>query len=588
MAKKTLMSRPIWSNLTGILRGSEVMEVEAVVFDYDGTLVQLNIDFDAMRTGVDRILESYGIDHNDFSDLYALETIDRASKMLARENPTASRLLYQEATDLLMDLEVKAAKRGRILPGVVELLSTLKDLGVKVGIITRNCDRAVRITFPKIEEICDVFLSRNDISQVKPHPAHVTLALRRMGVKRPRFCVMVGDHVLDIEAGKQIGMKTAGVLTGQTTAEQFVEARADFVLEDATKVLGYVLKRERGVENRFLRSGKLDIQILEKLLKRYALTDQRVLIGPRIGEDTAAIDMGEKLLIVTTDPITFATDEIGYYGVVINANDIATSGAEPKWFTANILLPERKTDKALVESIFQQIQRACEEFRISLIGGHTEITHGLDRPILIGHMMGEVGKEELVTTGGARTGDDVLLSKGICIEGTSIIAREKEEDLFSRGVSRSLIKRAKRFLYDPGISVIREARMACETGRVHSMHDVTEGGLANGLHEIAFAAQVEVVVEMKRIPIFEESRVVCEALGLDPLGVIASGALLLTTPPAVSERILDQASHKGVAITRIGHIQEGKPTVSLITPGGKKPIPYFFRDEVTKVFEKSS
>ncbi len=150
-------------------------------------------------------------------------------------------------------------------------------------------------------------------------------------------------------------------------------------------------------------------------------------MGPRIGEDTAAIDMGDKALVVTTDPITFATDEIGYYSVVVNANDIATTGAQPRWFTASILLPEKGTDRALVDRIFRQIHKACREFGISLIGGHTEITHGLDRPILVGQMMGEVRKEELVTTDGAKAGDEVLLSKGICIEGTSIIAREKEE-----------------------------------------------------------------------------------------------------------------------------------------------------------------
>jgi len=564
------------------------MEFEAVVFDYDGTLVDLNIDFDAMRRGVVRLLETWRIDRAPLIGLYVLETIDKATQTLSQENPDAAQSFHREVMQLVTEIELEAAKKGKILSGVFETLHMLKDLGIKTGIITRNCDRAVRISFPQIEELCDVFVPRDRVVHVKPHPAHLTRALEEMAVKNRRRCLMVGDHVLDIEAGRRLGMKTAGVLTGNATTEEFIEAGADFILEDAKAVLDCIPRGEESVRKSYLPSGKLDIQMLGKLLKRYALSDDRVLIGPRIGEDTAAIDMGENVLIVTTDPITFATDEIGYYSVVVNANDIATSGAQPKWFTADILLPEKRADKALVDRIFQQIHRACEELEISLIGGHTEITHGLDRPIVIGHMMGEVRKDEIVTTGGARVGDEVLLSKGICIEGTSIIAREKGDDLVSRGISRDLIERAQNFLYDPGISVIREAHMACEVGRIHSMHDVTEGGLANGLHEIAIAAQVQIVVEEAQIPVFEESRIICAAYGLDPLGVIASGALLITAPPVEAEKVLDRACREDIPIARIGRVDKGIPSVNLVSGGRKEPVPYFSRDELVKIFERPS
>jgi HAD superfamily hydrolase (TIGR01549 family) len=565
---------------------SRPIEIEAVIFDYDGTLVHLNIDFDAMRRGVDRLLGAYGLRPSDFAGLYILEKIDRAALALSENDSPAGRRFRQEAMKLVTDQEVEAAKVGQLLTGVVETLGALKNLGVKVGVITRNCDEAVRIILPQIEDLCDVFIPRDGVARVKPHPAHLQLAMEKMGIRTPRHCLMVGDHILDIEAGRRLGMRTAGVLTGHTPAGQFVEGGADFILKDATKVLDYIPKGGKTVRDRLLQSGKLDIRILDSLLQRYALSDERVLMGPRIGEDTAAIDMGDTILIVTTDPITFATDEIGYYSVVVNANDIATSGARPRWFTANILLPEKKTDKSLVDRIFRQIHRACEEFGIALIGGHTEITHGLDRPILVGHMMGEAKKGRLVTTGGAKAGDVVLLSKGICIEGTSILARDKEEELVSLGVSRELIKRAQDFLYDPGISVIREAQLAFETGCVHSMHDVTEGGLANGLHEIAIAAQVEILVEKAKIPLFEESRVICELFGLDPMGVIASGALLVTAPPAEAEKILAQTSRAGIAMTRIGRAEEGMASVNLIAPGVKEPVPYFHRDELVKAFKK--
>jgi hydrogenase maturation factor len=174
------------------------------------------------------------------------------------------------------------------------------------------------------------------------------------------------------------------------------------------------------VKRKPLPTGKLDVQILRRLLQRYSRIDERVVLGPGIGEDAAAIDMGEKLFVVATDPITFATSEIGYYSVMVNANDIVTTGAEPRWFTITILLPEARGNEKLVDSIFRQIHQACERLNISVVGGHTEITYGLDRPILVGQMIGEVQKEALITTAGAKPGDHILLSKGICIEGTSL------------------------------------------------------------------------------------------------------------------------------------------------------------------------
>lgn len=334
-----------------------------------------------------------------------------------------------------------------------------------------------------------------------------------------------------------------------------------------------------------LLTGKLDIQILRRLLQRYSRIDERVVLGPEIGEDAAAIDMGEKLFIVATDPITFATSEIGYYSVMVNANDIVTTGAEPRWFTVNILLPEAMGTEALVDSIFNQIHQACGKLNISVIGGHTEITYGLDRPILVGQMMGEVQKEALITTAGAKPGDHILLSKGICIEGTSLIARERGGELLSRGIPEDVVKRAQGFLFDPGISVVQEARLAFGVGHVHAMHDITEGGLADGLHELAMGAGVKIVVQKDRIPVYAESQILCEAFGLNPLGVIASGALLITASPPQAERILETAQGQGMAMTKIGRIDAvGAPSVTMVTPDGYEPVPYFERDEVTKIF----
>ncbi len=341
------------------------------------------------------------------------------------------------------------------------------------------------------------------------------------------------------------------------------------------------------MKGNLLPTGKLHIQILSKLLRQHSQIDKRVLLGPGIGEDAAAIDMGDKALVVTTDPITFATDEIGYYSVIVNANDIATTGADPKWYTVSILLPEGAGTEDLVNSIFRQIHQACNQLNITVVGGHTEVTYGLDRPILVGQMIGEVEKRALVTTAGAKPGDDILLSKGICIEGTSLIAREKGSDLVSRGISKDLVENAQRFLYDPGISIVEEARMAFRMGQVHAMHDITEGGLADGLYELSIGAGVRIEVEKNRIPVYAESQVLCDALGLNTLGVIASGSLLITASPPVAERILEEAQMKGLALTKIGHVEAaGSPSVTMLTPGGREPVPYFDRDEVVRIFEE--
>ncbi|MEA3509717.1 MAG: AIR synthase related protein, partial [candidate division NC10 bacterium] len=171
-----------------------------------------------------------------------------------------------------------------------------------------------------------------------------------------------------------------------------------------------------------LSAGKLPRGLLASLLDRYASPVTGVILGPRIGEDAAAIEMADRYLVVSTDPITFATRDIGYYAVTINANDVVTCGARPRWFLMTLLVPEGGTH-AEVEGLFEQVDAACRQFQVGLIGGHTEVTPGLDRPVVIGTMIGEVAKDRLVVTSGAQVGDDLLLTKGIAVEGTAILAR---------------------------------------------------------------------------------------------------------------------------------------------------------------------
>jgi hydrogenase expression/formation protein HypE len=333
-----------------------------------------------------------------------------------------------------------------------------------------------------------------------------------------------------------------------------------------------------------LKPGKLPPELLQRLLSAYTTADPRVIVGPAVGEDAAVIEMGGRHLIATSDPITFATDAIGYYAVVVNANDIATRGGQPKWFLATLLLPEHTTSEALVDTIFAQIAHACSTFGIALVGGHTEVTCGLDRPILSGHMLGEVEPAALVTTAGAQMGDVLLLTKGICLEGASIIARERQVDLRHRGVPEDLLRRAQNFLFDPGISVVRDAHLAIGSGRVHAMHDPTEGGLAMAVHELASAACVGVALKRDRIPVLEEASLLCRIYGLDPFGTIASGALLIATPPEDAAQVELALQTNGIDCAMIGRVVSPSEGIFIDDGGMRQPLPRFERDEISRLF----
>jgi hydrogenase maturation factor len=326
----------------------------------------------------------------------------------------------------------------------------------------------------------------------------------------------------------------------------------------------------------------LPAEHLARLLARYAPSDERVILGPGVGHDAAVISFGDRYLVAKTDPITFASDEIGWYAVHVNGNDVACTGATARWFLATLLLPEARTDEALVDVIFDQIARACAELGVELVGGHTEITYGIDRPIVVGCMLGEVSPERLVRPDGARPGDALLVTKGIAVEGTAIIARENSG---LAGLDGSLLERCRGFLYDPGISVVRDAAVATAAGEVHVMHDPTEGGLATGLWELAEAAGAGLEVDEAAIPVLPETRTLCAQLGLDPLGLIASGALLLAVAPEGAAAILAALDEAGIAAARIGRVVEREHGLVLRSATGERPLPRFERDEIARLFE---
>ena len=331
--------------------------------------------------------------------------------------------------------------------------------------------------------------------------------------------------------------------------------------------------------------GKLPADLLTKLLAQAPVQDPRVLLGPGMGLDCAVVEAGDNLLVYKSDPITFATDEIGWYAVQVNANDIATTGAIPRWFLATLLLPEEDTTAELAEQIFHQIYNACRKIGVSVIGGHTEITYGLARPLVAGTMIGEVSRKNLVTPRGATPGDHILLSKGIPLEATAILAREFPERLHPI-LSATEIAQAAAFLTKPGISVLRDAQTAMQAGQVTAMHDPTEGGLAAALWELAEASQRQFIIDLTAVPIFPLSARICNIFGLDPLATIASGALLLTVSAKDAPNIQGALERAGIGCATIGLVVDGPASVLYQTETGYEPLNRPARDEITLMYQE--
>ena len=331
-------------------------------------------------------------------------------------------------------------------------------------------------------------------------------------------------------------------------------------------------------------TGKINPLILEKYIRKIPSFDGRVKIGPRIGEDTAVVEAGSKYLLLKSDPITFTADRIGWYSVHINANDIATMGGVPCWFLATILLPEKGSTEKVIKNIFSDLQDALSELRITLCGGHTEVTPGLDRPIISGMMIGEVPKRKLVRNDRIKSGDRIILARGIAIEGTSIIAREKESEL-RKSFPTKLIQDAKNYIYKPGISVLKAARIAAEAAPLSGMHDPTEGGLLGGIWEMAHRQKLGFEIQEEKIYVYPECRMICDSVGIDPLRLIASGALIITSRPRNADKIITALSNSDVPAAVIGSFAPASKGCSLTGDKRKKRIKPPFIDEITKIFK---
>jgi hydrogenase maturation factor len=333
-----------------------------------------------------------------------------------------------------------------------------------------------------------------------------------------------------------------------------------------------------------MKIGKLPIDMLARLLARFPARDPRVIVGPRVGEDAAAIAFGDTAVVAGMDPITFATDLIGWYAVQVNANDIAVMGARPRWLLAALLLPPDSSE-SLVAGIFDQLVKACEELDIALVGGHTEVTPAVNQPVIVGCMLGEMQADRLVMTGGAQPGDAIVLCGPAGIEGTAILAREAGDTLAERGLDQAAIEQGRRFLFDPGISVVRAALAAAAVG-VTAMHDPTEGGVSTGLLELARASGTGIEVRAGAIQALPLTLDICQRLSLDPLGLIASGALLITVAPERTDALLHALRESGAEGRIIGRMLPPGAGLNMIVGGARRPLSEFERDEVARFLEE--
>lgn len=321
--------------------------------------------------------------------------------------------------------------------------------------------------------------------------------------------------------------------------------------------------------------GKLPNSLLEEIvidpINNHSVNRKEVLLKPSIGEDCAALNLGENICLLSTDPITGAVADIGKLAVNINTNDIASSGGEPIGLMVTALLPASITE-AEISHIITDLYKEAEKVNVAILGGHTEITDAVNKPVLSCTVVGKTNK--LIPSGGAKIGDSVIMTKYAAMEGTSIFASDKRDKL--KGIDSSIIEKAKNL--GNSLSVIAEGRIGSELG-ANAMHDVTEGGILGACWEIADCSGVGIEVYEDKIPVLEETKIICNKLGVDYLRLISSGSMLIVC--SNGDEMLSALKKAGIVASIIGKIvEEGK---WFISNGEKTVLGEPTSDELYKV-----
>ncbi len=326
-----------------------------------------------------------------------------------------------------------------------------------------------------------------------------------------------------------------------------------------------------------MKIGKVPENVLKRsIIKQIKTKRDEILVGAGVGEDCAVISLADdEVFVMSTDPITGTVHDIGTLSVHVTANDIASAGAQVIGVMLSVLLPEDTTEEDL-KLMMAQVESVCAELNIQTIGGHTEITRAVNQPIITVTGVGKVKKDKVITTSGAKAGQDVVISKWIGLEGTSIIAKEKESELIHK-FPPSFIETAKGF--GQYLSVVPEAATAVKSG-VSAMHDVTEGGIYGALWEVAEASGVGLEIDLKKIPVKQETIEICEYYGLNPYALISSGAMLMTADNGYD--LVRAIEKTGIKATVIGKVTTGNDRV-LINEDEKRFLEPPKSDELYKI-----
>ena len=305
-----------------------------------------------------------------------------------------------------------------------------------------------------------------------------------------------------------------------------------------------------------MKIGKVPENVLKRsVMKQLHYKRDEVILGPGIGEDCAALALAEdEILVMSTDPITGTAKDIGKLAIQITANDLASAGAEPIGVMLTILLPDGTREIAL-KRIMEQMECACREAKMQILGGHTEVTAVVNQPVVNVAGVAKAKKGSLISTAGARAGMDIVVSKWVGIEGTMIFAKEKEAEL-KEHFPADFVDTAIGF--DRYLSVVPEAAVATQSS-VAAMHDVTEGGLFGALWEMAEASGVGLEIDLKKIPIRQETVEICEYFDVNPYGLISSGMMLMAS--ADGNALVLALQESGIPATVIGKATEGNDRV---------------------------
>ena len=324
--------------------------------------------------------------------------------------------------------------------------------------------------------------------------------------------------------------------------------------------------------------GKIPIDKLKEIvLNKIGFRRDDVLVHAGIGEDSAVVDLANDLLVVSSDPITGAEQNAGKLAVYVACNDLAAMGASPVGIQIVLLLPAQVTETFIV-SLMQEIDQTACSINVEILGGHTEILSHVTKPIIVVTAIGRVSREQLVCSANACPGDDLVLTKGLGIEGTYILACDYRELLLDKGVEPGIIATARE--YDRKLSVVEEGLLAAKLG-ANAMHDVTEGGLYGALTEMAIASGKGFELFNDDLPISRETEVICAALGLDPAGLISSGSMLIAIPE--SRDLINRLGEAGIPAARIGRvIEQGR---FVLTNGQKKGFKWGEKDELWSLME---